>query len=82
MLRPTLMKISKTEARVLKQQLQLGFMQAWMAERRARKEKQSSEARDAKRIAPRWFAFWKHPVQSVKPAPAVSHANTVTRRLS
>jgi hypothetical protein len=82
MLWPTLMKISKTQRRVLKQQVQLAFMQAWMAESRARKEKQSSEVRGAKWSERRWLAFWKRPVQSVKPAPAVGHANTVTRRLS
>lgn len=82
MLWPTLMKISKTEGRVLKQQVQLGFIQAWMAQSRAGKEKQSSEVREAKWSALRWFAFWKRPVQSVKPAQAVGQANTVTRRLS
>jgi hypothetical protein len=48
-------------------------MQAWMAESRARKKKQSSEVREAKWSALRWFALWKRPVQSAKPAPAVGH---------
>jgi hypothetical protein len=71
------MKISKTEERVLKQQLQLGFMQAWMAKSRARKPKQSTEVRQEKRSILRWFAFWRRPVQSVKPVPSVGQANAV-----
>ena len=77
---PTLRKISKEDRRELKQQLQLGFVQAWMAESRARKEKQSSEVREAKGSALRWLTFWKRPVPSVKPARAVGHANTGTGR--
>lgn len=59
------MKISRMERKVLKQQIQSGFMQSWMAESRAKKEeKQSSDVRQAKRRALRWWAFWKRPVQS------------------
>jgi len=66
------MKISKTEERVLKQQVQLGFMQAWMADSRARKQRQSSRVREARWSPFRWLAFWKRPVEAAKAAKARS----------
>jgi len=64
------MKLSKKERKLLKHEIQQGFVQAWQSHSRARKEKRS-ELQGVESSASHWFAFWKHPVRSLKAVPAI-----------
>jgi hypothetical protein len=60
------MKLSKKERKLLKREIQQGFMQTWLSQSRGKKENRS-ELQKVKSRASRWLAFCKRPVQSLKP---------------
>jgi hypothetical protein len=70
------MKASKAARKFLAREIQHGFMQAWSAESRARKEQQRAESQKAK--SPHWSAFWKRAAQSLKPAQQVPVAKAAS----
>jgi hypothetical protein len=66
-------KLSKKERKLLKHEIQQGFMHAWLAECRARKDRRSATQKP-KWNAFSWFAFWRHPIKPVPPVAAVKAA--------
>lgn len=69
------MKLSKIERKLLKREIQKGFMHAWLAESCAKKDPGRVAAQQPKWNGPSWFALWRHPNESVQPVPAVKAAN-------
>jgi hypothetical protein len=63
-------KLSKKERTLLNHQIQLGFIQTWLSQSRARKEKQS-ELKKVKSGGSHWFAFWKRPLRFPKAVPPI-----------
>lgn len=63
------MKLSKKERKLLKREIQQGFMQTWLSQSRSRKEKPSEL--EVKSAASHWFAFWGRPLRSLSPAPPI-----------
>lgn len=60
------MKLSKKERKLLKHEIQQGFMQTWLSQSRVKKEK-PSEFQKVKSVDSFWFAFWNRPVRSLNP---------------
>lgn len=62
------MKLSKKERKLLKREIQQGFMQTWLTQR-ARKEKTSEL--DVKSGSSKWFAFGKRPARALNRVPPI-----------
>jgi hypothetical protein len=66
------MKLSKKERKLLKHEIQHGFMQAWLAE--SRTKERCLAFQKPKWNALSWFAFWRRPIKPVSPVAAVKAA--------
>jgi hypothetical protein len=65
------MKLSKKERKLLKHEIQHGFMRAWLVESGAKKDRQRLEAKSR----PLWLTFWRRPIKPVQPVAAVKAAS-------